>query len=73
MGEAAGVAAVQALDDGVELRDIDVDALRAQLVKQGAVVDRPDDGRPLDPHGSLEAELAESIHHRVVDEARPVE
>jgi hypothetical protein len=73
MGEAAGVAAVQALDDGVELRHVDLDALRAQLVKQGAVVDRPADGRPLDPHGSLEAELAESIHHRVVDEGRPVE
>jgi len=67
MGEAAGVAAVHALADKVELRDVDIPALRAQLARQGAIVERPSDGRGLpDPAGSIEAELAESIHHRVV-------
>ena len=67
MGEAAGVAAVHALADEVELRDVDIPALQAQLARQGAIVERPSDRRELpDPAGSIEAELAESIHHRVV-------
>ena len=41
MGEAAGVAATLAVDSGVDVRDIDIPALQAQLVKQGGIVDRP--------------------------------
>ena len=41
MGEAAGVAATLAVDRGVEVRDVDIGALQAQLVKQGSIVDRP--------------------------------
>ena len=41
MGEAAGVAATLAVDSGVDVRDIDIRALQAQLVKQGGIVDRP--------------------------------
>ena len=74
MGEAAGVAGVHAIDDSVAVRDVDSGRLRAQLARQGAVVDRPT-GRheAIDPGGSLEAELVDSIHHRVVDERRAFE
>jgi hypothetical protein len=74
MGEAAGVAAVQAVDAGVALRDVEVARLRTQLVRQGAVVARPSNGAgTVDAAGSLEAELVESIHHRAVDDRRAVE
>jgi hypothetical protein len=70
MGEAAGVAAVLAVDGGADLRDVEVGALQAQLVRQGAIVDRPtapstDDGR----HGP-DAGLEDSIHWQAVDQAR---
>jgi hypothetical protein len=75
MGEAAGVAAVHAVSDSVDLRDVDVGRLQAQLVRQGAVVHRPEQpGQPCSATGSLEAELADSIHHRaVVDDRRALE
>ena len=60
MGEAAGVAAVQALADRVELRDVDVDAVQAHLVRQGAIVSRPKRQAPAD--ADLDDEFAESIH-----------
>jgi hypothetical protein len=71
MGEAAGVAAVLAVDGGTGVREVDVSALQAQLVRQGAIVDRPtapgtDGGR----HGGADAGLEESIHWQAVDEAR---
>ena len=46
MGEAAGVAATLAVDGGVDVRDIDIRALQAQLVKQGGIVDRPTRAEP---------------------------
>ena len=55
MGEAAGVAAVQALADGVALRDVDIAAVQAQLARQGAVVERRKRGsepRPARPGAS---------------------
>jgi hypothetical protein len=74
MGEAAGLAAVQALDESVALRDVDVDALQAQLERQGAIVRRPRTGaEPVEAAGVIEAELAESIHHRAVDDKRAYE
>jgi len=42
MGEAAGVAARQAILDGTTARGVDVGAVRAQLKKQGAIVDGAD-------------------------------
>jgi hypothetical protein len=66
MGEAAGVAAVQALDAGVALRDVDVAAVQAQLARQGAVVTRGTRGsEPTgDTAASLDGEFAESIHRK---------
>jgi hypothetical protein len=70
MGEAAGVAATLAVDRGVDVRDIDIGSLQAQLVKQGAIVDRPageqEPGRGTGPDAGLD----ESIHWRAVDSAR---
>jgi hypothetical protein len=42
MGEAAGVAAKQVVDRGCSFAAIGTDSLRAQLRKQGAIVDWPD-------------------------------
>jgi hypothetical protein len=65
MGEAAGVAAVQALDVGVALRDVDVTAVQAQLARQGAVVERRKRGsEPAGSAASLDGEFAESIHRK---------
>jgi hypothetical protein len=65
MGEAAGVAAVQALDVGVALRDVDVAAVQAQLARQGAVVEGRKRGpEPASPAVSLDGEFAESIHRK---------
>jgi FAD dependent oxidoreductase len=74
-GEAAGVAAVHAVSDSVELRDVDVARLQAQLEKQGAIVSRPEEpGRSSSATTSADAEFAESIHHRmVVDDKRAYE
>ena len=74
-GEAAGVAAVHAVSDSVELRDVDVGRLQAQLVKQGAIVHRPDQPEHLGSETtSVDAEFADSIHHRVVvDDKRAYE
>src|SRR5207344_133001 len=41
MGEAAGVAATLAVDNTVDVRNVDIGALQAQLVKQGGIVGRP--------------------------------
>jgi hypothetical protein len=71
MGEAAGVAAVHAVGDSVELRDVDVARLQTQLVKQGAVVRRPDQPEHLGSETTtVDAEFADSIHHRVVVDDR---
>jgi hypothetical protein len=74
MGEAAGVAATQAIGAGTTVRDVDVAALQAQLRAQGAIVDRP--GAQSDVTRDdidLAAELVESIHVRVVDDRRPID
>ena len=63
MGEAAGVASVQALDAGVALRDVDVAAVQAQLARQGAVVERPKQA-PREHDANIDDEFAESIHRR---------
>jgi hypothetical protein len=69
MGEAAGVAAVHAVDSRCELRDVDIQRLQTQLVRQGAVVERPKpDGDSRVGADELEAELTDSIHHRAVDQ-----
>jgi hypothetical protein len=74
MGEAAGVAAVQSLDASLELRDIDVESLQARLARQGAIVRRPQRAdQPIGSAGAIEAELAESIHRRAVDDRRAYE
>jgi hypothetical protein len=75
MGEAAGVAATQAIDSGVSVRDIDIRALQAQLGKQGAIVDRPtqisrQDGQNSSDSGLPDSGLADSIHWQAVDERR---
>jgi 2-polyprenyl-6-methoxyphenol hydroxylase-like FAD-dependent oxidoreductase len=66
MGEAAGVAATLAVDSDVEVRDVDVSAVQSQLVRQGAVVDRPGDGRRTDDGLDIE----DSIHWQAVDSSR---
>jgi hypothetical protein len=63
MGEAAGVAAVQALDAGVALRDVDVAAVQAQLARQGAVVERPKQV-PREHDANVDDEFADSIHRQ---------
>ena len=68
MGEAAGVAATLAVDGGVDVRDVDIGALQAQLVKQGGIVDRPLRLGEPDSSGP-EAGLEESIHWQAVNEA----
>ncbi len=60
MGEAAGVAAVQALSDAVALRDVNIDAVQAQLARQGAVVTRPK--RETAHDADLDDEFGSSIH-----------
>jgi hypothetical protein len=70
MGEAAGVAAVLAADNGVDVRDVDVGALQAQLVKQGGIVDRPTQPGQHDTDRGPESGLEASIHWQAVDEAR---
>jgi hypothetical protein len=70
MGEAAGVAATLAVSSGVGVRDVDIRALQAQLVKQGGIVDRPTQRRHHDTSHGPEAGLEESIHWQAVDEAR---
>ena len=62
MGEAAGVAAVHALDAGVALRDVDVAALKIQLARQGALVERSN--QDAHPVANVDDEFAESIHRR---------
>ncbi len=73
MGEAAGVAAVLAVDSGAELRDVDIDALQTQLVKQGALVDRPAEKVDHDGRDGPDVGLEESIHWQAVNEARAFE
>ncbi len=73
MGEAAGVAAVLAVDSGAELRDVDIDALQTQLVKQGALVDRPAENVDHDGRDGPDVGLEESIHWQAVNEARAFE
>ena len=73
MGEAAGVAAVLAVDSDAELRDVDIDALRAQLVRQGGIVDRPTSPSDHDGSHGPDAGIEESIHWQAVNEARAFE
>ena len=70
MGEAAGVAAVLAVDGGTAVRDVDIKALQAQLVdarlhRRPAGADGQDDGRQRPPTSGVE----ESIHWQAVDGA----
>ena len=39
MGEASGVAASIAISAGIDLRDIDVNALQSKLIELGAIID----------------------------------
>lgn len=69
MGEAAGVAATLAVTNSVDVRDVNVSALQAQLVKQGSIVERPiQHGQP--DEARRDAGVEESIHWKAVDEAR---
>ena len=70
MGEAAGVAATLAADRGVEVRDVDMKALQAQLVKQGGIIDRPVQQSEHDGSHGPDSGLEESIHWQAVDTAR---
>lgn len=64
MGEAAGLAAAIAIDRGLDVGDIDVEALRSHLVDRGAIVDRrPGRSRPSDQDGNIE----ESIHWTAIE------
>ena len=70
MGEAAGVAATLAIDGGIAVRDIDVSALQAQLVKQGGIIDRPNrQGQPGASDGP-DSGLEDSIHWQAVNESQ---
>jgi 2-polyprenyl-6-methoxyphenol hydroxylase-like FAD-dependent oxidoreductase len=70
MGEAAGVAATLAVDNGVGVGDIDIGALQAQLMKQGGIIDRPTQRGQHDASHGPEEGLEQSIHWQAVDEAR---
>jgi hypothetical protein len=70
MGEAAGVAAVLAVDGGVQPADVDMRAVQARLVSQGAIVDRPDEKAQHDGHDRPDIGLEESIHWQAVDQTR---
>jgi hypothetical protein len=70
MGEAAGVAAVQALHDSVPLRDVHVEAVQAQLVRQGALVTRPK--RDVANDADIDEEFATSIHKKFEGDMRTV-
>ena len=70
MGEAAGVAATLAVDNGVDVRDVDIGALQAILVKQGGVVDRPIQQSQHDDVPSRDSGLEESIHWQAVNESQ---
>ena len=52
MGEAAGVAAVQAIADGATPRTVRVEAVQAQLRRQGAILDAADVARAAGPRPS---------------------
>jgi hypothetical protein len=72
MGEAAGVAAVLAVDGETTVRDIDIKALQAQLVDQGAVVDLPV-GQGGHDASADDVGLEDSIHWQAVNQARAFE
>jgi hypothetical protein len=73
MGEAAGVAAVLAVDGGSAVRDVDIKALQAQLVEQGAIVDLPAEPGGHDRAAGDDVGLEESIHWQAVNQARAFE
>ena len=50
LGQAAGVAACVSIDDGVELRDVDIVKVQQHLIKQGAVLIYFKDAKPGDKH-----------------------
>jgi hypothetical protein len=72
MGEAAGVAAVLAVDGGTAARDVDIKALQTRLVEQGAIVDVPAQAGAHDSEGD-DLGVEESIHWQAVDGARAFE
>ncbi|HSB87240.1 MAG TPA: FAD-dependent oxidoreductase, partial [Ilumatobacteraceae bacterium] len=70
MGEAAGVAATLAVDSGSDVRDVDIHMLQTQLVKQGAIVDRPTQHGQGDKDQRAGSGLEDSIHWQAVNDAR---
>jgi hypothetical protein len=72
MGEAAGVAATIAVADSIDVREIDIRALQAQVVKHGGIVDRPSQQSQQSQHEphSVDSGLEDSIHWQAVNEAR---
>jgi hypothetical protein len=70
MGQAAGIAATIAVDQGVDVGDVDTVDLRSQLVAHGAIVDRPPiRSRPAGRDASIE----ESIHWTAIEATQAAE
>jgi 2-polyprenyl-6-methoxyphenol hydroxylase-like FAD-dependent oxidoreductase len=70
MGEAAGVAATLAVDSGTDVRDVDIRALQAHLVKQGGIVERPIQSGADTSATGADMDLEESIHWQAVHAVR---
>jgi hypothetical protein len=70
MGEAAGLAAVVAIDDGVDVRAVDTARLQQRLQQTGAIVRRGATGGIATAGPGATGELETSIHWTAVDTAR---
>jgi hypothetical protein len=70
MGEAAGIAATLAIDEGVEVREVDTARLQLRLHEAGAIVRRPAAGVVAADGSSVADELGTSIHWTAVDGGR---
>jgi 2-polyprenyl-6-methoxyphenol hydroxylase-like FAD-dependent oxidoreductase len=73
MGEAAGVAATLAVDGDVDVGAIDIERLQGQLVRQGAIVDRPAEARGSDDEAGPDEGIEESIHWRAIEAVQAVD
>ena len=69
MGEAAGVAAVMAVNGRHRLRDVSVPELQRRLLERGAIIDPPG-GVPERVPDDGDTQLEASIHWRAVDDVR---